>query len=374
VRGVTFKPTDLVDSDAPDSVACLRTKNVQSVLDDTDLLYIPRRLVRRDEQFVGEGDTIVSVANSWHLIGKASRAHNLTQAVVVGAFIGILRPKDARLDAYFLYRWFTSPDVQERVRRLSRQTTNIANLDVQRMLKMVLDVPPLHEQRRIAAILDQVDELRAKRRRTLALLDELRVEVLISDGKRKQVPLAEHLAFLTSGSRGWARYYSNEGTPFLRIQNVGKDKVSTADLVRVSAPSSAEANRTRVQVGDVLLSITADLGRSAVVTPDLAGANVSQHLALLRLKGIAPRYVSAYLSSNSGLRQLMKMNRGATKQGLNFDDIRSILIPQLAEAEQAQVVRQLEGIDESASRADAHLATLDELFAALQHRAFTGQL
>lgn len=279
------------------------------------------------------------------------------------------------VDPLFLIRYLKSPRALATYAHLGNGTAERRrSISLAALGRLPIDLPPLEEQRRIAAILDQADELRAKRRRTLALLDELRAEVLVSVGHRKQVPLAEHLAFLTSGSRGWARYYSNGGTPFLRIQNVGKDKLSAADLVRVDAPSSAEADRTRVQVGDVLLSITADLGRSAVVTPELAGANVSQHLALLRLKGIAPRYVSAYLSSPTGLRQLMKMNRGATKQGLNFDDVRSILIPQLAEEEQAEVVRQLEAIDESASRADAHLAHLDELFASLQHRAFTRQL
>jgi len=282
--------------------------------------------------------------------------------------------RSEKVDRRYLKWILTSPDFYGRIQAMSFGATNRQRMSEAAFLTMSVPLPDVEGQRRIAAILDQADELRAKRRRTLALLDELSAEVLASIDHRKQVPLAQHLQFLTSGSRGWARYYADEGTPFLRIQNVGKDKLTTSDLVHVDAPPSAEADRTRVEAGDVLLSITADLGRSAVVTSDLAGANVSQHLALLRLKGIAPRFVSAYLSSPTGVRQLMKMNRGATKQGLNFDDVRSIRIPSLAGGEQRDLVGRLEAIAVSASRAEAHLAHLDELFASLRHRAFTGQL
>ncbi|MDY0945394.1 hypothetical protein SOM11_05275 [Frigoribacterium sp. CFBP9039] len=275
----------------------------------------------------------------------------------------------------YLERYLRGPRAVEFYRaKLRGSTARRRSLPASVFLSMPVPVPEESEQRRIAAILDQVDELRAKRRRTLALLDELRTGLLEPLQGRGRVGLREHIEFLTSGSRGWAKYYSSGGTPFLRIQDVGKDRLATSDLVRVNAPPSMEAERTRVKAGDVLLSITADLGRTAVVTPELAGANVSQHLALLRLKGVSPRYVSAYLSSSSGVQQLMKMNRGATKQGLNFDDVRSIRIPRLEDDEQGALVRQLEAIDESVARAESHLDHLDELFASLQHRAFTGQL
>ena len=83
------------------------------------------------------------------------------------------------------------------------------------------------------------------------------------------------LTFLTSGSRGWAAHYAAEGDLFLRIQNVGRNKLLLDDTAFVRAPDTAEARRTQVQAGDVLLSITADLGRTAVIPDDIGRAFIN---------------------------------------------------------------------------------------------------
>ena len=77
-------------------------------------------------------------------------------------------------------------------------------------------------------------------------------------------PLIDFLDFLTSGSRGWAKHYSNEGEKFLRIQNVGIGKILLDNIVYVSVPDSAEAKRTKVQPSDVLMSITGAMIKSCV--------------------------------------------------------------------------------------------------------------
>ena len=77
------------------------------------------------------------------------------------------------LDPSYLYRWFSSVNVQRRVRSFGNQTTNISNLDHKRTLKLQIPLPPLAEQKRIAGILDAADALRAKRRESLSQLDTL---------------------------------------------------------------------------------------------------------------------------------------------------------------------------------------------------------
>jgi type I restriction enzyme S subunit len=133
------------------------------------------------------------------------------------------------------------------------------------------------------------------------------------------------LTFLTSGSRGWAAYYATEGDLFLRIQNVSRNKLLLDDIAFVRAPETAEARRTQVQAGDVLLSITADLGRTAVIPAGIGRAFINQHLAILRLHDdMDPYFVSAFLASPAGQAQIGSLNRQGVKAGLNFDDIRSI--------------------------------------------------
>src|SRR6185437_2495777 len=72
--------------------------------------------------------------------------------------------------------------------------------------------------------------------------------------------------YVTSGSRGWARYYSDEGSPFIRVGNLRRASITPdlADLQRVTPPAGAEGTRTQVAPNDILILITADLGRIAL--------------------------------------------------------------------------------------------------------------
>ena len=178
--------------------------------------------------------------------------------------------------------------------------------------EVLLPLPPFPEQKRIAAILDKADEIRRKRAETITLADEfLKSTFLDLFGDPVTNPkgwpvrrLGDLLSFLTSGSRGWAKYYSETGAKFLRIQNVGHNRLLEADMAHVDAPASAESRRTAVQPGDVLLSITADLGRTAVVPKGFGSGHINQHLCILRprTQDVAPCYLSQFLSSTVAIK------------------------------------------------------------------------
>ncbi len=169
IRGVTFKPTDTGST----GVGVMRTKNVQQQLDLSDIVRVPATLVRRDEQYLRQGDTLISSANSWAAVGKACWVPALNEPLAIGGFVTALRADHSAIDARYLYRWFTTPRTQALLRSFSNQTTNIANLNLRRAAELAVPLPTLDEQRRIAAILDHADTLRAKRRRALAHLDAL---------------------------------------------------------------------------------------------------------------------------------------------------------------------------------------------------------
>ena len=245
-----------------------------------------------------------------------------------------------------------------------------------------IPLPPLAEQRRIAEVLDRAEALRAKRSKALAQLDSLTQSLfldLFGDHatilqKWPTKKLGELLDFLTSGSRGWAEYYSESGDLFLRIQNVRRDELLLDDIAYVKAPDTAEAKRTRVQAGDVLFSITADLGRTAVVPDGIGPAFINQHLSILRTKALIPRFLSAYFASPVGARQVSGRNKHAVKAGLNFDDIRSFVIPVPPISLQREFARRVTAVEALKMTQRTSLAELDALFATLQHRAFRGEL
>lgn len=135
---------------------------------------------------------------------------------------------------------------------------------------------------------------------------------------------------MTSGSRGWARYYSDDGGYFLTIKNVRNCTIDISDVQHVVAPEGKESLRTKVQENDVLISITADLGRTGVVTKEIAdhGAYINQHLACIRLidDSVHSVFLSHFLESPGGINQFAKKNQNGVKAGLNFNLIRSLEI------------------------------------------------
>jgi type I restriction enzyme S subunit len=238
------------------------------------------------------------------------------------------------------------------------------NVHAENIKDQPIVLPPTSEQRAIAAFLDRetakIDGLVAKKKRLIELLQEKRAALIsraVTKGLDPNVPMKhsgvewlqqipEHWqlkriknvsTFVTSGSRGWAEYYSEEGPLFLRIGNLesGRIDLNLDDVQHVSPPEGREGERTRVQEGDVLISITALIGAVAVVPKRIPVAFVNQHLALVRIsdKRIDPRWLAYCVLSQFGQSQLLAELYGGTKDGLSLDDIRSlvILVPPLDE-------------------------------------------
>ena len=197
-------------------------------------------------------------------------------------------------------------------------------------------LPPLGEQCRIAAVLDKVSDLIAKRREQLDKLGELvKAQFVEMFGDPVSNPhqypisqLSEYIEFLTSGSRGWSQYFSDDGEYFITIKNVKNCSISLEDVQYIKPPDNAEAVRTKVKDGDLLISITADLGRTGVVTKEIAdhGAYINQHLTCIRLnrEKLNPLYVAYYMESPAGKMQFNAKNQAGVKAGLNFNAINSL--------------------------------------------------
>lgn len=247
-----------------------------------------------------------------------------------------------------------------------------------------LRVPALkiEDQIRIATVLSKANALIAQRKESLRMLDELLKSTFlemfggVATLRNKHLEkLGSYIDFMTSGSRGWAQYYSDQGKPFLRIQNVGKGRLILDDIAYVKPPATAEAIRTKVKAGDLLVSITADLGRTATVPESLGEAYINQHLALIRFKeGLNPVFAAFFYAMPFGYRSIQKKNREGVKAGLNFDDLRSLPIycpdPRL-QSQFAQIVEKVEALK---THDQASLKELENLYGSLSQRAFKGEL
>lgn len=171
IRGVTFKPEDK-SLPGNGNVAVMRTKNIQKRLDRSDEIYIPEALVRRREQYLEQGDTLISSANSLNLVGKACLVDNLQTPAVIGGFVTALRANNKVHPAY-LFHWYVSSEVQARVRSFSSQTTNLANLNLRRCETLPIPLPEMLVQQHFAAKTSAISLWRTRQARDLEKLNEL---------------------------------------------------------------------------------------------------------------------------------------------------------------------------------------------------------
>jgi type I restriction enzyme S subunit len=189
-------------------------------------------------------------------------------------------------------------------------------------------------------------------------------------------------AFVTSGSRGWADYYADTGATFIRIGNLdhGSIALDLRDIQHVNPPKGAEGTRTRVQSGDILISITADVGMVALVQHGIGEAYINQHVAIARpVEGFVRPYLGWFLATEEGgQRQLKGMQRGATKVGLGLDDIKHVAVPFAPLVEQNEVVAEIERrfsvADAEEKAIGAALKQAARLRQSILKRAFEGRL
>ncbi len=330
----------------------------------------------RARQLVAAGDVLVSTVRP-NLNAVAVVPPELDGATASTGFT-VLRPAD-NLDGRYLFQWVRS---QAFIADMVRNATGASYPAVSdRIVKgSMIPAPGLEEQRRIAAILDHADDLRAKRRRTLAHLDALTQSIFDDtlSSSDPLVPLGDALTFVTSGGRGWAKYYAQVGARFIQSLDVQMGTISDREPVFVTPPGNAEARRTRTQIGDVLLTITGSrIGRVSALPSGLSGSYVSQHVAILRAnpKCLRPEYLATMLGlPGLGQRLIAKTQYGQTKPGLNFEQIRGFELPRPGLERQDIFLDRKSRVEGIRGRILAGDAQAKALFASLQSRAFRGEL
>jgi type I restriction enzyme S subunit len=187
------------------------------------------------------------------------------------------------------------------------------------------------------------------------------VGVIPDDWEVKQI--GEFNPFVTSGSRGWAAFYSDHGSPFIRITNLSRRRIilDLTDLRLVSAvDSNREAARTQLKDDDILISITADIGIIGYVTADITKpAYINQHIALVRFNTtqINPRFVSYFLASETPQRNFGALKDIGAKSGMNLTTVQkiSLALPP-SRSEQDTIATAL-------SDADTYIESLEQLIA-----------
>ena len=382
---MTFKPRDKCDPEDEGAVVCMRTSNVQTSLDQSDLIAIPGHLVKNPEKMISAGDTLVSSANSWNLVGKCCRVEDLQYPSTAGGFISILRPTSKELDSDYLYRWFSSEATQRRVRSFGNQTTNIANLNHKRTMKLRLPLPPIPKQKQIAAILDAADELRSKRREALAQLDQLLQSTFLDMfGDPVTNPMGWEVGRLgdvcigkpSYGSGAAACEYSASLPRYVRITDID-EAGDLSDDPRSAILSDSDIEKYRLSEGDVLFARSgATVGKSYLHRTQHGFCVYAGYLIRFRPDPeiLLPEVLFRFAHTQAFWRWVESHARAVAQPNINakmYSALRVILPPLDLQRRFVDIVG---SIERQKAQHKVHLAELDTLFSSLQQRAFRGDL
>ncbi len=183
---------------------------------------------------------------------------------------------------------------------------------------------------------------------------------------------------VTSGSRNWAQYYSVSGSKFIRMTNLSRDgihlKLNDMKYVDVNGNSS-DGKRTSLQFGDILISITAELGKIGWIPEDLGKAYINQHTSLIRLNKnkVDTKYIAYLLASNQMKKVINRLNDSGAKSGLNLSTIRKIPIIIASFPEQKKIAKILSTWDKAITTTEQLIATSQQQKKALMQQLLTGK-
>lgn len=384
IRGITFKPDDVISPNDENAVVCFRTKNIQQSLDENDLIAVPPRFVNREDQSVRNGDILVSSANSWNLVGKCCYVPALTYKATAGGFISILRGDSQKVDSRYLYHWFSSPDVQTLLRSFGRKTTNISNLNIKLTLQAKIPLPPLSEQKRIAEALDKADTLREKRRLALQKLDTLLKSVFlemfgdpVTNPKGWTLSTFGHeLISLQYGPRFYNQTYSQDGTRIIRITDLESNGNLDFDAMPKLEVSEEDIKKYSLKTGDIIFARSgATVGKTALISENAPVCIAGAYFLVLRLNNkFNPLFVRTVLSQKSIQQIIVSQSRQSAQQNFSGPGLRRLPLPIPPTEMQESFAAKDQKIRQTQSTNANSLSKLENLFQTLQQRAFKGEL
>ena len=382
-------------------IRIIRITNVQDgFIQDKKPVYYPLESQKEITPFMlKDGDFLMSLTGN---VGRVAIIDASFLPAALNQRVACLRIKseDSVRKEYIFYFCLQKQFVSDCIK--SAKGSAQLNMSTEWLKEYPIPLPPLAEQQRIVdrieSLFAKLDEAKEKAQavvdsfetRKAAILHKAFTGELTAKWRRthglsldtwKEVAADSLFEYVTSGSRGWAKYYDESGAVFIRMGNLdhGTIELDFSDIQHVKLPNKAEGQRSRIRKNDILISITADVGMVGLVRNDDFEGYINQHIALARpVMSESAEFIAWYLVSDIGLKQMQEKQRGATKVGLNLNDIRALQlkIPLIEEQNEIlKVIKMWIGKEQqSQEAAEAVLDQIDLMKKSILARAFRGEL
>lgn len=378
VRGVSYGKTDVQNHPASGCLPVLRANNIT----DDGLLFEELVFVKvsriRDSQLLRAGDIVIAASSgSLSVVGKAAQVGRDLDAAF-GAFCKVVRPGPKVHPAY-LGHFFRTPAYRSKISSLAAGA-NINNLRSEHIDDLPIPLPPLPEQRRIAAILDQADALRRLRRQSLSRLSKLGQAIffeMFGDPilNSKQLPTSK-LGQIGTLDRGKSQHRPRNdpallGGRYPLIQT--GDVARSHDFIRSFTSTYSEIGLRQSKLwrrGTLCITIAANIADTAILDFDACfpdsvvgfdGGSASVNF-----------FVHSWLKITRG--ELERVAPAVAQKNINLAILRDLDIIAPSKDQVEEYYRRMESIFSQRGTLEVQEAGLDRAFASLQHRAFRGEL
>jgi len=336
------------------------------------------------EWLLQPGDILFSHINSVEHIGKCAVFEGSPEKLVHGMNLLCLRPKSNVVDFGFAKYLIRSQEFRGKVATFINKAVNQASVSIGNLRTIKVSLPPLPEQRRIAAILDQADALRAKRRGALAKLDTLAQSIFVEmfesvNSPKWPIVKLQSISEIVTGYAFKSEEYteSQDGIKLCRGANVLPGRIDWSDLAMWPANRTKEVEDFKLVSGDIVLAMDrpwiSEGFKIARVSSHDCPALLVQRVARIRGKSeVGNDFLFGLLNRPAFTRHCRPTE--TTIPHISPKEIRAFklrLPPLVLQTAYGQRVSGLCQIREVMQQA---LVQIDALFSSLQHRAFRGEL
>lgn len=260
----------------------------------------------------------------------------------------------------------------------------VKNLNIELVKGVEVPLPPLSEQKRIAAILDAADALREKRRQAIAKLDTLLQSVFLDMfgdpianpkgySSKRMIDIVDVDRPITYGILKPGPDQA-KGINYVRVVDMKDGGIDLSGIKRTTAEISNSYKRSILRPDDLLLSIRGHVGRLALIPRELDGANITQDSARLAVAGANPYFVRECLRTQAFQNWMFKHTKGGAIKGINLGDVKQMPVVLPPPRLQKRFGEVAQTVEEQRQRLRGAREKESLLFHSLQQRAFRGEL
>lgn len=378
IRGVSYSKPDAQKEQTEGYSAILRANNITSAgIQLSPLVYVPNHKIKA-HQFLQVGDVLIAASSgSLDAVGKASQVRRKNLGAF-GAFCKALRPNE-KVDPNYFAHYFQTKEYRHRISNLAAGA-NINNLKNEHLDELEIPLPPLAEQRRIAAILDQADALRQKRRLAIAKLDQLLQSVFLDMfGDPSSNPMqwpTQPLADLGTLDRGKSKHRPRNAPELLGGQH---PLIQTGDV----ANSEGYITKYKSTYSDIGLAQSKKWPSETLCIT--IAANIAS-TGILKFEACFPDSVVGFIPNEKSnveyvqflfkfLKQILEEKAPQVAQkNINLAILRALPVPVPPKPLQDEFAKIVEQHFSNKEKAKMAAAKENDLFSSLQQRAFSGNL